>query len=109
LRRHSGTLRTVYLPGQGTQFVQRGLDLRSVPVLVGTGGALVHRPTSAQLLARAADRRADDSLTPRRPTTVIDRRYILAAAGLLATRDVDAASRLLDNLRKDIHGARTAS
>ena len=40
LRRHCGILSTVYLPGQGTDFVQRGADLRDVPLVIGTGGVL---------------------------------------------------------------------
>ena len=40
LRRHCGTLGTVYVPGQGTDFVQRGADLRDVPLVIGTGGVL---------------------------------------------------------------------
>jgi len=84
--------------------VQRGLDLRQVPVVIGTGGALVHRPDSALLLESAVSRRRDDSLMPRQPTIVIDRSYLLASAGLLATRDPSAAGRLLHNLQKDIHG-----
>jgi uncharacterized protein (TIGR01319 family) len=104
LRRHCGTLATVYMPRQGTQFVQRGLDLRDVRVLIGTGGALVHRPDSKRLIARAVGRRPDHSLMPRRPIIAVDRNYLLASAGLLSTRDPVAAGRLLNSLRKDING-----
>ena len=103
VRRHCGTLSTTYLPGQGTQFVQRGLDLREAPLLIGTGGALVRRPDSEVLIDTAIARRTSESLSPTAPRIVIDRSYVLAAAGLLSTRDRDAARGLLDHLRKDVH------
>jgi uncharacterized protein (TIGR01319 family) len=106
MQRHCGTLSTRYLPGQGTQFVQRGLDLREAPVLVGTGGPLVRRPGSEQLLACAVARRTAGSLAPQRPRIAVDRHYLLAAAGVLATHDRHAARRLLDHLRRDLHADR---
>ena len=106
LRRHCGTLSTVYLPGQGTQFVQRGLDLRQAPLLIGTGGALVAAPNAEELLGQAAARRVPESLTPTGPRIAIDRSYVLAAAGLLARRDRNAARGLLERLRKDLHAYR---
>ena len=94
---------TRYFPGQGTQFVQRGLDLRKAPLLVGTGGPLVRRPGSDRLLACAVARRAADSLAPQAPQIAIDGHYLLAAAGVLASHDRHAARGLLDHLRRDLH------
>jgi len=95
IRRHCGALATVYVPRQGAQFVQRGLDLREVPLVVGTGGMLVHRSDGADILRAALERRVRGSLTPKAPALAIDRDYTLAAAGLLATRDRAAAYGLL--------------
>jgi uncharacterized protein (TIGR01319 family) len=103
VQRHCGTMSTRYLPGQGTQFVQRGLDLRRAPLLVGTGGPLVRRPGSERLLACAVVRRAPGSLAPEAPRIAVDRHYLLAAAGVLATHDRRAARGLLDHLRRDLH------
>lgn len=102
LRRHCGTLSTIYVPGQGTEFVQEGADMSNVPVLVGTGGMLVRDPKGTASLKSAIGRRADQSLTPQNPTTIIDSRYILAAAGLLATQDAKAAFGLL-NAQLNLH------
>jgi uncharacterized protein (TIGR01319 family) len=103
VQRHCGTMSTRYLPGQGTQFVQRGLDLRRAPLLVGTGGPLVRRPGSERLLACAVARRIEGSLAPEAPRIAVDRNYLLAAAGVLATHDRQAARGLLDHLRRDLH------
>ena len=100
LHRHCGTLATIYIPGQGTEFVQQGADMTEVPLLIGTGGMLVRDPRGAETLNTAIHRRRDQSLTPKRPATVLDSDYILAAAGLLATKDSRAAYTLL---RQQIH------
>ena len=95
IRRHCGTLRTVYVPGQGTDFVQRGADLRDVPLVIGTGGLLSRHSDGEAVLRAALERRAQGSLTPRAPALALDRRYVLAAAGLLSTVDENAARALL--------------
>jgi hypothetical protein len=56
---------------------------------------LVRDPLGADTLHAAVRRRKDRSLTPKSPAAVLDRNYILAAAGLLATRDKKAAYSLL--------------
>ena len=95
LRRHCGVLDAIYIPGQGTDFVRKGLDLREVPLVVGTGGMLVHDRRGAASLRHALSRRVKQSLTPRDPVVALDRRYLLPAAGLLSTRDARAALALL--------------
>lgn len=103
LRRHCGTMSTRYFPGQGTQFVQRGLDLRKAPLLVGTGGPLVRRPDGEMTLTRAVARRSPGSLVPEAPVVAIDSNYLLAPAGVLVDHDPEAARGLLDHLRRDLH------
>jgi uncharacterized protein (TIGR01319 family) len=95
LRRHCGRLITVYRPGQGVDFIQEGADLRDVRMLIGTGGVLVHHSGGGELLTTAISRREDHSLVPRAPTVLIDRSYVLPAAGLLSTVDPAAALTLL--------------
>ena len=99
LRRHCGILSTVYLPGQGTDFVQRGADLRDVPLVIGTGGVLGRHAAGEAVLRAALERRAPGSLTPRAPALALDRRYVLAAAGLLSTVDENGARALLEDQR----------
>jgi uncharacterized protein (TIGR01319 family) len=96
--RHCGTLTTTYVPGQGAQFVQRGIDLREAALVIGTGGALVHRAGSEALVGAAIGRRSAGSLAPVAPRIAIDRSYVLAAAGLLSAVDRDAARCLLEPL-----------
>ena len=48
------------------------------------------------VLAAALGRREEHSLTPRNPRVLLDRDYILAAAGLLASRHPHAAAALLE-------------
>ena len=111
LRRHCGTLSTVYVPGQGTDFVQRGADLRDVPLVIGTGGMLGHHAAGEAVLRAALERRAQGSLTPRAPALAPDRRYVLAAAGLLSTIDESAARTLLadQGLTAEASRSRTAA
>jgi uncharacterized protein (TIGR01319 family) len=95
LRRHCGSLHTVYVPNQGTSFIQQGLDLREVPRIIGTGGMLVHDDAAGETLGLAVERRAEGSLVPAGASVLLDKHYVLAAAGLLATRDQNAAYSLL--------------
>ena len=83
VKRHAGTVETVYTVS-GPAIVQRGKDLSDVGVVIGTGGALVHSPDPAAILATAlADPREPFSLRPRAPRLLLDREYILYACGLL--------------------------
>ena len=95
LQRHCGTLKTVYVPGQGADFEQRGADLRDVPLVIGTGGVLGRQAAGEAVLRGALNRRTQGSLTPRAPAIALDRSYVLAAAGLLSTVDEGGARALL--------------
>ena len=95
VERHCGTLATVYVPGQGSRFVQEGLDLREMPRVIGTGGMLARDAKGDTTLDTALGRRTKGSLVPAAPAVAIDRSYVLAAAGLLASRDPHAAYKLM--------------
>jgi uncharacterized protein (TIGR01319 family) len=96
LRRHCGQLRITHEGRRSTvRRVEGGPDLRDARVLIGTGGAIVHDENGTQIIKRALGWRTDRSLTPAAPTVLIDRNYILAAAGLLSTVDVQLAANLL--------------
>lgn len=106
LRRHAGRAQVAF--GPDGRIVQRtGKDLRDVDLLVGSGGVLRNNPSEAAL--RVLGRVVGEDVPggwqlPRAPTLVVDRDYVLAAAGLLAHEHPLAAHRLLMLLRP---GART--
>ena len=91
IRRHAGTVETVYT-AQGPVQVQRGKDLSNFALLIGTGGPIVHARDRASILAVAcADPGDPQSLRPRAPRLAVDADYLLYAAGLLAQVDPAAA------------------
>ena len=95
LQRHCGTLKTVFIPGQGADFEQQGADLRDVPLLIGTGGVLGRQAAGEAMLQGALERQSQSALTPRAPALALDRRHVLAAAGLLSTVNDSGARALL--------------
>lgn len=98
--RHSGTMLLTRSEAGPPTLVRDGPDLREVKRVLGTGGVFAHREDGESILREALRRRAPRSLAPRDPAVIIDDNYILAAAGLLATQDSDAALRLL---RRELH------
>jgi uncharacterized protein (TIGR01319 family) len=72
-----------------------GGDLRTVGLVVGSGGALRHAEHPEELLGTAL--REDRSFVlPQGPRVAVDTDYVLAAAGLLADEHPDAAYALLE-------------
>ncbi len=102
LERHCGT-RSVR-PGVAGRpaLVERGPNLTGCRVLIAGGGIL--RETPGDRLAREALARLPESaLAPRRCQVIVDRRYVLAAAGLLAQARPQIATTLLRReLREEI-------
>ena len=91
LRRHA---RPVELADGATG---AGRDLRRVGLVVGSGGALRHAAPDllVGILAPATTDLGGGWRVPERAPTRVDRRYVLAAAGLLAPDHAVAAARLL--------------
>jgi uncharacterized protein (TIGR01319 family) len=84
VRRHAGTVQTVYTVS-GPATVQYGKDLGDVAVVIGTGGVLAHGSRPAAVLGAVLADPADPlSLRPRAPRLMLDRSYVLYACGLLA-------------------------
>jgi uncharacterized protein (TIGR01319 family) len=75
----------------------RGRDLREVRLLIGSGGVLRHAGSerAARILAAPLSDHAGGWPLPRAATAVVDRDYVLAAAGLLAAEYPSAAVALL--------------
>jgi len=108
LRRHCGRLTISSRPGQPARISTDGPDLRGAPLLIGTGGVLACAPTGVraprgvrapgggkEILAAALARCEERWLTPRAPRIAIDADYTLAAAGLLAETEPEAALALM--------------
>ena len=74
-----------------------GKDLRSVGLVVGSGGVLRHAESGAVelVLAPAVADHAGGWKVPEHARVVVDRSYVLAAAGLLSGDHPGAAARLL--------------
>jgi uncharacterized protein (TIGR01319 family) len=82
--------------GEATGPVRRGgRDLRRVRCVIGSGGVLRHADDPETLLATVVSDHAGGWAPPQCADTVVDSRYVLAAAGLLAGDHPDAALRLL--------------
>src|SRR5205085_11786658 len=97
LQRHCGRLTVRVRPNQDVRFAVDGPDLRDAPVVIGTGGVLAHNAGARDIVLAALARCDAQALTPKTPRVVIDRSYILAAAGLLATIDETAALSLMNS------------
>ena len=96
LRRHAGRSKVVVSP-EGRVVERSGKDLREVDLLVGSGGILRNgRPgVAARVFAGSTGPDIDGGWQlPRAPRLVVDRDYVLAAAGLLAAEHPYAAHRL---------------
>lgn len=94
VRRHCGTLKTLYTP-TGPVTVQHGKDLRGVGAVIGTGGVLAASADARTLLGRAlADAREPLALMPAAPRLLLDREYLLYACGLLQSVEPQAALEL---------------
>jgi uncharacterized protein (TIGR01319 family) len=74
----------------------RGRDLRRVRLVVGSGGVLRHLPGAGAAVLRAVlDDHAGGWAPPEGARSVVDHRYVLAPAGLLAEAHPAAAATLL--------------
>lgn len=95
LRRHAGRSEVVY-DGGGRVVVSSGRDLRSVDLVIGSGGVLRHAaPEVAARVLRAALAGDAGWQLPQGPRVLVDTDYVLAAAGLLAVEHPGTAYHLL--------------
>jgi uncharacterized protein (TIGR01319 family) len=99
LRRHAGRSQVVVGP-DGRVVERTGKDLREVDLLVGSGGVLRHgRPGVEQRVFVGSTGEVEGGWQlPVRPRFVVDRDYVLAAAGLLVGRHPLAAYQLVRRL-----------
>ena len=99
LRRHAGRSKVVLSP-EGRVVERTGKDLREIDLLVGSGGALRNgaQGVVGRVLLPATGEHDGGWQLPRAPRVVIDRDYVLAAAGLLAGTHPEAAYALVRRL-----------
>ncbi len=97
LDRHCGTMLLTRSESGPPTLVRDGPDLREVSRMIATGGVFAHGEDGEGVLREALERRGPRSLAPAEPAVSIDHGYVLAAAGLLAAIDEEAAFRLLQS------------
>lgn len=99
LRRHAGRARVVLGPG-GKVVEREGVDLREVGLLVASGGVFRHGAAGVEgrVLAGLGSDASQGWLVPEDARVVVDRSYVLAAAGLLAADHPQAAAGLAASL-----------
>ena len=95
VRRHAGTIEETYTM-MGQTYVQEGKNLTKVRQIVVTGGSLIHTKRTEQIAAFALYSPAQPaSLRPRQADVWVDRKYIMAAMGLLSTHYPQTALRIM--------------
>ena len=102
LERHAGRSKVVVSP-EGRVVERSGKDLREVDLLVGSGGVLRHGGPDAVrrvLTPATGEDLAGGWQLPRDPEVVVDRDYVLAAAGLLAEDHPQEAYVLVSRLTR---------
>ena len=93
--RHAGTVEETYT-NMGLTYVQTGKDLRAVNQIVLTGGSLIRSRHTEDIARHALYSPAEPfSLRPQKAEARTDRKYILAAMGLLAGMYPDAALHIM--------------
>ena len=93
--RHAGTIYETYTM-MGQTFVQEGKNLTRVKKIVVTGGSLIHTRRTAEIASSALySPTRPNSLRPKEADVLVDRKYILAAMGLLSSYYPEAALRIM--------------
>jgi uncharacterized protein (TIGR01319 family) len=95
VQRHAGTIEEVYTTS-GKAFIQTGKNLSDANGIVMTGGALIHAERQSDLAPFAMySENQPQSLRPKNPQVMVDKKYILAAMGLLGGFYPTAALRIM--------------
>ena len=89
--RHAGRIEETYTM-MGLAYAQTGKNLMNVERLVVTGGSLIHTKNTGKIASYALyDPKDPASHKPRKAELLVDRKYILAAMGLLSEHYPEAA------------------
>ena len=93
--RHAGSITETYTM-MGLTYVQEGKNLTKVKQIVVTGGSLIHTKRTEEIAAFALyDPAQPGSLRPKDAGVWVDRKYILAAMGLLSAYYPKTALRIM--------------
>lgn len=93
--RHAGTVYETYTM-MGQTFVQEGKNLTRVKKIVVTGGSLIHTRRTEEIAKSALySPSRPESLRPKEAEVLVDRKYILAAMGLLSAHYPEVALRIM--------------
>ena len=93
--RHAGTIEETYTM-MGLTYVQSGKNLTNVKQIVVTGGSLIHTRRTEEIASHALYSPAQPaSLRPKQADVWVDRKYILAAMGLLSSHYPQTALRIM--------------
>ena len=104
LERHCGSLGVRIGVADRPALVEQGPNLTSCRTLV-VGGGLLRETPGDRLVRQALARLPESVLAPRHCRVIVDRRYVLAAAGLLAQAQPQIAESLL---RRELREEETA-
>jgi uncharacterized protein (TIGR01319 family) len=95
MQRHVGSYEFDY-SDSGATFVQTGKDLTRIGLVIGTGGPVIGAEKPEELMDDAVRGGGSDLLLmPRHAAYAVDRRYVLAALGLLSERMPALAVRMM--------------
>ena len=93
--RHAGSISETYTM-MGLTYVQEGKNLTKIGQIVVTGGSLIHTKRTEEIAAHALyDPAQPGSLRPKDAGVWVDRKYILAAMGLLSGYYPETALRIM--------------
>ncbi len=93
--RHAGSIYETYTM-MGQTFVQEGKNLTKVKQIVVTGGSLIHAKKTVEIASHALySPMHPNSLKPKEAGVWVDKKYILAAMGLLSSYYPAAALRIM--------------
>ena len=100
--RHAGQLEESYSM-LGMSYVQTGKNLTGIKQIVVTGGSLIHTRRTGYIASSALyDEKMPMSLKPKKADILVDRKYIIAAMGMLAEHYPEAALTIMkEELKKD--------
>ena len=95
VKRHAGTMEETYTL-MGKTFLQEGKNLTNVKNIVVTGGSLIHTKRTEEIASYALYSPMQPmSLRPMKADVWVDRKYILAAMGLLSGYYPNVALRIM--------------
>lgn len=95
VERHTGRIEVSYTPF-GASYLQTGKDLTRVKMIIGTGGPVINSINPEGVLKKALfEEKRPFVLKPENAELLVDRKYILAAMGLLSEKFPETAVRIM--------------